>query len=207
MGTFITLEGGEGTGKSTQSALLSKNLSARGKTVLQTREPGGTKNAEEIRNLLVSGNPDSWSPVAEALLMSAARDDHLRQSIVPALENDQFVVCDRFADSTLAYQGIAGGVSPELIQALETYVVREHIPDLTLIFDIDPEVGLDRAKARGQNLEDRFERKGLTFHHKLRQAFLEIGRKNPQRCVILDASQPIKDIEAGVWQIVSERFL
>lgn len=206
-GIFITLEGGEGAGKSTQSSLLSQKLIAEGRTILLTREPGGTRGAEDIRNLLVNGSPESWSPLAEALLMSAARDDHLRGRIIPALSEGKIVICDRFMDSTIAYQGAAGGVSQELLNTLQTHVVREHTPDLTLIFDLDPELGLARAKARGQGGEDRFERKGLSFHKKLRSAFLDIAEKNPQRCVIVDASQAIEDIEKQIWQIVSDRFL
>lgn len=206
-GIFITLEGGEGTGKSTQSALLSDKLRAAGKTVLQTREPGGTQNAEDIRNLMVNGSPESWSATAEALLMSAARDDHLRGRIIPCLEEGQFVICDRFMDSTWAYQGVAGGVSLELLKALQTEIVGEYAPDLTLVFDLDPETGLNRAKGRGQDNEDRFERKGLAFHQKLRAAFQAIAHDNPQRCVTVDASQPIEDIETQIWQIVSDKFL
>ncbi len=206
-GVFITLEGGEGTGKSTQSTLLCNRLKARGITVLQTREPGGTKGAEEIRNLLVSGNPESWTPVAEALLMSAAREDHLHRCILPALEEVQFVICDRFVDSTWAYQGYAGGVNADLLAMLETHVVGEFMPDMTLVFDLDPEVGLARATGRGQDNENRFEAKGRDYHQKIRSAFLEIARKSPERCVVVDASMAIEDIEALVWQIVSDRFL
>jgi dTMP kinase len=206
-GKFITLEGGEGTGKSTQSTLLSNKLRVRDIEVVQTREPGGTKGAEEIRNLLVSGNPESWTPVAEALLMSAAREDHLRRCIIPALEGGQFVICDRFIDSTWAYQGCAGGVNVDLLAMLEAQVVGKFIPDLTLVFDLDPEIGLARASGRGQDNEDRFEAKGRDYHQKIRSAFIDIAHKSPERCVIVDASTAIEDIEALIWQIVSDRFL
>ncbi len=206
-GVFITLEGGEGTGKSTQSALLCHRLKARGMAVLQTREPGGTKGAEEIRTLLVNGNPESWSPMAEALLMSAAREDHLHRSILPALEEGQFVICDRFVDSTWAYQGYAGGVNADLLAMLETCVVGKLMPDLTLVFDLNPETGLARATGRGQINENRFEAKGRDYHQKIRSAFLEIAGKSPERCVVVDASMAIEDIEALVWQIISDRFL
>lgn len=206
-GVFITLEGGEGTGKSTQSNLLCSRLKAQGARVFQTREPGGTQGAEEIRNLLVNGNPENWSPVAEALLMSAARDDHLQRRVIPAIEEGKFVICDRFIDSTWAYQGYAGGVNPELLAMLETYVVGKYIPNLTLIFDLDPEIGLARTIVRGQDTENRFEAKGRDYHQKIRNAFLEISQKSPERCTVVDASMAIEDIEAQIWQIVSDRFL
>ncbi len=205
-GKFITLEGGEGTGKSTQSALLVAKLKNAGLRVVETREPGGSEGAEKIRDLLVTGNPKNWSPVAEALLISAARDDHLRRIIAPAIDNGKFVVCDRFIDSTTAYQGFGGGVSAELLEALETHVAGKFIPDLTLIFDLDPQTGLDRAKARAQGGEDRFEAKGLEYHQKIRQAFVDIAKKNPERCVVVDASLGVNDIEDLVWQIISDRF-
>jgi len=206
-GSFITLEGGEGSGKSTQIALLTQKLKAAGKQVVETREPGGSEGAEKIRQLLVTGNPQSWSPVAEALLIYAARDDHLRRVIIPAIDDGKFVVCDRFIDSTTAYQGVGGGVSMEFLKALKTHVVGKYSPDLTLIFDLDPQTGLGRAKARAQDGEDRFEAKGLTYHQKIRQAFVDIAEKYPQRCVVVDASLGVDDIEDRVWQIVSDRFL
>lgn len=206
-GIFITLEGGEGSGKSTQSILIGDRLENRGREVLLTREPGGTSGAEEIRNLLVSGNPESWSSLSEALLMSAARDDHLRRLIIPALRAEKFVICDRFMDSTWAYQGVAGGVSAELLAMLETHVVQNHTPDLTLVFDLDPEVGLARARDRGHHTENRFEAKGMVYHQNIRRAFLEIAQRFPERCVVVDASLELEDIAAQVWQIVSDRFL
>jgi len=206
-GCFITLEGGEGTGKSTQSALLVKKLEASGRQVIQTREPGGSEGAEKIRQLLVTGNPQNWSPVAEALLISAARDDHLRRVIAPALDHGKFVICDRFIDSTMAYQGVASGVDRELLKVLQTHVVGKFNPDLTLIFDLDPQTGLERAKARAQDGEDRFEAKGLAYHQKIRQAFVDIAQKHAERCVVVDASLGVDDIEDRVWQIISDRFL
>jgi len=206
-GYFITLEGGEGTGKSTQIALLVEKLKNGGLQVIETREPGGSEGAEKIRNLLVTGNPQNWSPLPEALLISAAREDHLRRIIGPAIDAGKFVVCDRFIDSTIAYQGVGGGVSTEFLKALEAQVVGKFTPELTLIFDLDPQAGLDRAKARGQGGEDRFEAKGLLYHQKIRQAFVGIAQKHPERCVIVDASLDVNDIEDLVWQIVSDRFL
>ena len=197
---FITFEGGEGTGKSTQLKLLADRLRGQGVDVLTTREPGGTPEAEAIRNLLVNGNPDSMSAEAEALLNYAARDHHLGNVIRPALVKGFTVICDRFMDSTKAYQGFAGGASLSFIDALESSIVGETLPDMTLIFDLDPLIGLERAKARGG--ADRFERKGLEFHQKLRAGFLEIARQNPSRCKLVDASLPVNDVSALVWQAI-----
>jgi dTMP kinase len=197
---FITFEGGEGTGKSTQLQLLADRLRGQGGDVLTTREPGGTPEAEAIRNLLVHGNSDSLSAEAEALLNYAARDHHLRHVIRPALAKGTTVICDRFMDSTRAYQGFAGGAAPSFIDALESAIVAATVPDLTLVFDLDPMIGLDRAKARGG--ADRFERKGLEFHKKLRAGFLEIAKQHPARCKLVDASLPVNDVSALVWKAV-----
>lgn len=197
---FITFEGGEGTGKSTQVKLLAERLRGQGTEVVLTREPGGTPEAEAIRAILVNGNPDSLSPEAEALLNYAARDLHLRQLIRPALEAGQTVICDRFMDSTRAYQSCAGGAKASFIDALEKAIVAKTIPNLTLIFDLDPKLGLERAKSRGG--EDRFERKGLAFHQKLRSGFLDIAAKNPKRCKVIDASQSVETVAQSVWQAV-----
>lgn len=197
---FITFEGGEGTGKSTHAKLLSDRLRGQGVDVVATREPGGTPEAEAIRAILVNGNPDSLSPEAEALLNYAARDHHLRQLIRPALAAGQTVICDRFMDSTRAYQSFAGGAAPSFIDALEKTIVGETIPTLTLIFDLDPAIGLERAKSRGG--ADRFERKGLAFHQKLRAGFLAIGQMNPARCKVIDAAQSQQAVSQAVWQAV-----
>lgn len=187
-GFFISLEGGEGTGKSTQSKRLAAFLRDNGEAVLETREPGGTPAGEELRSLLVNGDPGRWSPAAEALLNNAARDAHLRSVIRPALAMGQTVICDRFMDSTRAYQGHAGGCSGAFISALEKEIVGLDVPNLTLVFDLDPEVGLARARARGAATEDRYERKGLAFHARLREGFLSIAQQEPQRCKVIDAS-------------------
>ncbi len=197
---FITFEGGEGTGKSTQAKLLAERLRAQGVDVLLTREPGGTPEAEAIRNILVNGSPDSLSAEAEALLNYAARDHHLRHLIRPALAADKTVISDRFMDSTRAYQSFAGGVAPSFIDVLEKTIVRETTPTLTLIFDLDPELGLERARTRGG--ADRFERKGLVFHQRLRAGFLEIAKNNPTRCKVIDASKPLEVVTQSVWQAV-----
>lgn len=188
-GLFITLEGGEGTGKSTQARRLRAHLVEKGLQVCTTREPGGTLEAEALRSLVVNGTADSWSVVGEALLMNAARDSHLRQVIRPALSRGEVVICDRFMDSTRVYQGHAGGCDIELLMKLERAVVMDTVPDLTLVFDLDPIVGLARASKRLQNHEARFEGKGLSFHQKLREGFLAVAEAEPKRCQIVLANQ------------------
>jgi dTMP kinase len=197
-GFFITFEGGEGTGKTTQLARLAAALRKDGIDVLCTREPGGSPEAEIIRNHLVLGEAGKWSPLAEALLMNAARDSHLRQTIRPALQAGKTVLCDRFMDSTRAYQGAAGGVDMKLIHALERSVVGATVPDLTLILDLDSEVGLARAKAS----EDRFEKKGGEFHSRLTHAYREIARAEPVRCRLIDASASPDTVFATIMTIV-----
>ena len=194
-GLFITFEGGEGAGKSTQIKLLAEHFTSLGRKVFLTREPGGTAMAESIRNLLVNGEPGSLSAMAEALLNSAARDSHLREVIRPALARGDVVLCDRFMDSTRVYQGIAGECPMALIDHLQTQVVGETIPDLTFVFDLDPAMGLQRAKRRGQGGEDRYERKGMAFHERVRDGFLKVARDEPMRCVVIDAALPIEDVQ------------
>jgi dTMP kinase len=201
-GVFITLEGGEGTGKSTHIALLKDRLKTLGYPVLCTREPGGTVQAEAIRDLLVTGDPDGWSPLAEALLMNAARESHLRKVIRPALESGSIVISDRFMDSTRAYQGSAGGVAPQVIDLLEQWVVGKTIPDLTIVFDLDAASGLSRS--RGREGGERFERKGLAFHQAVRERFLAIARSEPQRCVIVDSAADPPAVAREVWKAVEK---
>lgn len=201
---FITFEGGEGAGKSTQIRLLAARLEALGRKVCLTREPGGAPEAEALRELLIHGGTDRWSPEAEALLNYAARDAHLRQTIRPALGRGEMVLCDRFMDSTRAYQGYAGGVDFGLVDALESAVVGATRPHLTLVFDLDPALGLARAKERGG--ADRFERKGLAFHESLREGFKTIAAAEPTRCVLLDASHSIDVIAAEIAVIVEARL-
>ena len=200
---FITFEGGEGSGKSTQIRIAAARLEAAGKDVLITREPGGTLEAEAVRSLLVSGDVSRWTPKSEALLNYAAREQHLEQVIRPALASGRIVLCDRFMDSTRAYQGYAGGCDLGFIDALEKSIVGPTRPDLTLIFDLDPAIGLARAKSRGDAVaEDRYERKGLAFHQKLRESFLDILRREPKRCRLVDAAQDVEAVSDDVWSIV-----
>ncbi|MDD3837725.1 MAG: dTMP kinase [Phenylobacterium sp.] len=204
-GRFITFEGGEGGGKSTQVKALAERLKAAGLEVVATREPGGSVGAESIRELLVTGAADRWSPITETLLMYAARRDHIERVIAPALTRGAWVVCDRFADSTRAYQGAGGGTDPALIAALETHVLGEVRPDLTLILDLPVEEGLRRAHGRA-GAETRFESKGEAFHERLRQGFLDIARREPERCVVIDAAQPIATVAEAIWGAVAARL-
>jgi dTMP kinase len=204
-GRFITFEGGEGAGKSTQVRRLAARLAAEGREVVTTREPGGSPGAEAIRELVLKGSADRWSPVTETLLMYAARRDHIERVIRPALERGAWVICDRFADSTRAYQGGAGGVDDRLISALEAHIVADVRPDLTLVFDLPAEVGLARAHARA-GAEMRFESKGVAFHQRLRDAFCEIAAREPDRCAVVDAAGSMDEVEADVWTAVQERL-
>lgn len=204
-GRFITFEGGEGAGKSTQVQRLAAHLRAAGRDVVTTREPGGSPGAESIRDLVLKGAADRWSPVTETLLMYASRRDHIERVIEPALERGAWVVCDRFADSTRAYQGAAGGTDPALIAALETYILGATRPDLTLVFDLPPDVGLARAHARAGN-EMRFESKGMAFHTGLREGFRAIADSEPERCALIDASLDMDAVEAAVIAAVDARL-
>ena len=203
-GRFISLEGGEGAGKSTQARLLAVWLGARGREVVLTREPGGSPGAEAIRAMLVEGAADRWSAVSETLLMYAARRDHIERLIEPALERGAWVVCDRFLDSTRAYQGVAGGAPTGLIAALERDVVGAVTPDLTLILDMPVEIGLARAAERGG--EGRFESKGPSFHERLRSAFLDIAAREPERCAVLSAEGEVEVVAARIWEVVTARL-
>ncbi len=205
-GFFISLEGGEGVGKSTHAKRLAEHLRAKGREVVLTREPGGTPQGEALRGLLVSGDIANWSAASEAMLMSAAREVHVRTVIEPAVARGAVVISDRFMDSTRVYQGHAGGVAADVIAALEKAAVGECVPDLTLIFDLPPERGLARASTRGTNNEDRFERKGLVFHSKLRAGFLAIAKAEPGRCVIIDAAAGPDQVFADVVKAVEARL-
>lgn len=204
-GKFITFEGGEGTGKSTQSRILTTRLLAEGRPAIRTREPGGSDGAEALRSLLVEGKADRWSPMSETLMMNAARRDHLERTIVPALELGEWVICDRFADSTRAYQGAGGGVPADFIATVERAVVGDNRPDLTLVFDLPPQIGLERAFGRDM-FEVRFETKDFDFHTRLRAAYLAIARDEPQRCLVIDASGTEDEVAALVWAAVTARL-
>lgn len=204
-GYFITLEGGEGAGKTTLQAGLAEALKGRGLQVVRTREPGGTPGAEAIRDLLLTGSADRWSPVSEALLFYAARVDHIERVIAPALARGDWVICDRFADSTAAYQGAAGGVDATRLQALHKAALGTFAADLTFIVDLDPKAGLDRTIARGERAT-RFEAFDLAFHRRLRQAFLDIAHREPQRCVVLDGAQSQDRLLAHALELIDQRL-
>ena len=206
-GCFISLEGGEGTGKTTQISHLLAHLESRGLDVITTREPGGTPAAEAIRTLLVSGKVDRWTPMTEALLHYAARHDHYVHTIEPALERGIWVLSDRFADSTMAYQGAALGLGEDRISALHDTVLGDFQPDLTLMLDLPVKVGLARANHRNAAVqrtgEDRYERMGHAFHDRLRQAFLDIATANPGRCRVIDADGPPEAVAQRLWTTVT----
>jgi dTMP kinase len=214
-GKFITFEGGEGGGKTTQSAILAGRLRRVGINVLQTREPGGTPRAEAIREVLLSGQAKKFGPLGEAVLFYAARESHLELAIRPALERGTWVICDRFSDSTRAYQGAAGGLPVYVIETIDRAVVGSTQPDLTVIFDLPPELGLKRAAKRkaqsasgeaGGASPDRFETMNIAFHRSLREEFLAIAKAEPKRCVVIDASETARRVEDKIWALVRERF-
>jgi dTMP kinase len=206
-GRFITLEGGEGAGKSVQAKRLEDRLQALGLKVVRTREPGGSPGAEALRKAILSGFAADFSPAGQALLFAAARVDHLDKTVLPALMSGAWVVCDRFADSTRAYQGAAGNLSPDFITCLERLTVGANTPDLTLILDLAPEVGLERAaKRRQRGRPDRFESEDLSFHQTLRRAFLDIAAAEPSRCAIIDADRTEYEVAADIWSAVESRL-
>ncbi|PZO54880.1 MAG: dTMP kinase [Alphaproteobacteria bacterium] len=191
-GRFITLEGGEGTGKSTLARGLAEALRAKGREIVLTREPGGAPGADAIRALLVSGDANRWSAMEEALLFAAARLNHLNHTIRPALARGAWVICDRFYDSTRAYQVAAGGLALSDLLALNA-LIGAPPPDLTIVLDLDPTLGL--ARSRGHEVEeDRFEKKDIAFHQKVRDEFRAIARSEPGRCALIDASQSAPDV-------------
>jgi len=208
-GRFITLEGGEGAGKSTQIASLAKRLEDAGIDVISTREPGGAPGADTIRSILVSGDTDRWDPMSEALLNFAARREHLMRTIWPALERGHWVLSDRFADSTMAYQGYGHGVDRDLIAALYRAAVGDFHPDMTIMLDLPVAEGLRRANERNGAAgagEDRYERMDVAFHERLRAGFLEIAAAEPERCVVIDASGEPDNVAALIWSAVTNKF-
>lgn len=206
LGKFITFEGGEGSGKSTQAKRLAERLNAAGNATLLTREPGGSPFAERVRALILDPATPSHGPLAEALLFSAARADHLAETIRPALNQGRWVISDRFSDSTLVYQGHAGSLSPQTLAALEMAVVGDTHPDLTLIIDIPADEGLRRAAARRTSSIDPYEARTLAFHERLRAGFLEVAKSEPQRCVVIDGSQSEEGVADAVWHAVQSRL-
>ena len=206
-GRFITFEGGEGTGKSTHAALLAERLKGFGLGVHLTREPGGSPGAEILRYVILSGVAKPLGAEAEAMLFAAARDDHLKTAIRPALARGVWVICDRFADSTRVYQGVAGDVDSRSIRALERIVVGDTKPDLTFILDVPAAAGMQRAaQRRADSGADRFEDEALAFHEKLRDGFLMLAASEPERCVLIDATASKEEVAEQIWRIVNARF-
>jgi len=204
-GKFITFEGGEGAGKSTQVKRLAEALRAEGHSVVTTREPGGAPGAEDIRKLLVEGEPGRWDPLTEAILHFAARREHLARTVLPALDRGDWVISDRFADSTMAYQAYGQGVPAEKIAALYREVVGDLRPDLTIVLDLPPEQGLRRASTRAAEAT-RYEQMDIAFHNKIREAFLDIARREPARCVVISTSAAPEEVAATVLETVRTRL-
>lgn len=203
-GVFITFEGGEGAGKSTQIARLAENLRANGHEVVTTREPGGSPGAEAIRHVILSGAAEPFGPAMEAILFAAARADHVDQVIAPAVERGAIVLCDRFIDSSRVYQGVTGGLEPSFMQALEKVAIAGMTPDLTVILDLDPEEGMRRANVRrGEGTADRFEKEALEIQRRRREAFLEIVSAEPERCVVVDAARTPDKVAAEILHAVT----
>ncbi|MER9354440.1 dTMP kinase [Mesorhizobium sp. M0514] len=203
-GFFITFEGGEGAGKSTQIERLAQKMRAKKYDVLLTREPGGSPGAEAVRHVLLSGAAEPFGPKMEALLFAAARSDHVEQVIRPAVERGSIVLCDRFLDSSRVYQGVTGGLDPAFMEALEEVAINGMMPDMTLILDIDPAEGLRRAAARrgAEDGPDRFEKETLDIHQRRRDAFLAIAAAEPDRCIVIDASAPPATVEDAITAVV-----
>jgi dTMP kinase len=204
-GRFITLEGGEGVGKSTQAKKLAAALKKCGIACVTTREPGGSPGAEEIRDLIVHGDKGRWDPLTETLLIFAARADHVARTIEPALSRNKWVICDRFTDSTFAYQGAGRGLARETIRRFDAIVLHDIRPDLTFILDLPVKVGLARTAKRAHGAK-RFESFDTAFHERLRRAFLDIARREKQRCVVVDAEKKADDVFAAIWQVVAKRY-
>jgi dTMP kinase len=206
-GKFISFEGGEGSGKSTQIKLLADRLAAAKLRAIVTREPGGSPGAEIIRHLVLSGMGKLLGPDAETLLFAAARDDHVRTVIQPALSQGTWVLCDRFSDSTRAYQGRLGNVAPGVLNAMQRVTIGDLKPDLTIILDVPVEVGLKRAAARrGAGAPDRFEAEDIKFHQELRDAYRQIAAEDPNRCILIDATPDPNVVAAQVWTVLRDHL-
>lgn len=206
-GRFITFEGGEGSGKSTHARVLADRLHAAGIEAVLTREPGGSAGAEIIRHILLSGIAKPLGAETEAILFAAARDDHVRATIRPALEAGKWVICDRFIDSTRVYQGALGKVDGKLIRSLERITVGSAMPDLTFFLDVPANIGLARAKRRrGQGATDRFEAESIEFHEELRRAYLSLAEHEPKRCIVIDGRAPREVVSERIWTTVEQRL-
>lgn len=204
-GLFITFEGGEGAGKSTQIARLAEHLRASGDDVLVTREPGGSPGAEAVRHVILSGAAEPFGPAMEALLFAAARNDHVEQVMRRALKSGRTVLCDRYIDSSRVYQGVTGDLDPDLMRAIEQMAINGLMPDLTIILDLPAEVGLQRANARrGAGTADRFEKETIDLHHKRRDAYLAIASEEPERCKVVAADRPAGEIAREIAALFDE---
>ena len=207
-GLFITFEGGEGCGKSTQIAALKARLEAMGKTVVQTREPGGTALGESVRNLLQYDDAgQGMSPEAELLLFAASRAQHVRELIVPAIAEGQIVLCDRFLDSTTVYQGVARAIDSKKVDTINQFAIGDTNPDLTILIDLPPEIGLARVHARSDGQLDRMEKEAIEFFQAVRQGYLDLAKSEPKRFLVLDGSQSAEELETQIWQKVEATFL
>ncbi|MBN67624.1 MAG: dTMP kinase [Rickettsiales bacterium] len=202
---FITLEGGEGAGKSTQIKLLSDALNRANVAHLLTREPGGSEGGEELRDLVVKGEPGRWDPVSEAMLFMTARYHHMTHRINPAREQGQWVICDRFFDSTRVYQGISKAVGDQWLKQLYAHLLGNNKPDVTFVLDIDPQQGLARTQERSGD-ETRFESMDIAFHEAVREGFLRIAEHEPERCYVVDASQNPQQVHKSILDILNTRF-
>ncbi len=208
-GYFITLEGGDGTGKTSQINALKAQLEKTGKTVVTTREPGGSTGAEEIRNLLLQGEPNRWLPMTEVLMLYAARLDHVERLIKPELAKGNWVISDRFADSSMAYQGYGHDLGEDAVMRVQKSALGDFEPDLTIVLDLPVDLGLARAGVRIEEnscSEDRFERMGVNFHEKLREGYLAIAKNNPDRCKVIDASGSVDEVAALIWAVVQKKL-
>jgi dTMP kinase len=207
-GLFITFEGGEGCGKSTQIAALKARLEALGKTVVQTREPGGTALGESVRKLLQYDDAgQGMSPEAELLLFAASRAQHVRELIAPAIAEGQIVLCDRFLDSTTVYQGVARAIDSKKVDTINQFAIGDTNPDLTILIDLPPEIGLARVHARSDGQLDRMEKEAIGFFQAVRQGYLDLAKSEPKRFLVLDGSQSVEELETQIWQKVEATFL
>jgi dTMP kinase len=206
-GLFISFEGGEGCGKSTQIAALKAHLEAEGHAVIQTREPGGTPLGESVRNLLQHDEAgQGMSPESELLLFAASRAQHVKELIAPAVGDDKIVLCDRFMDSTTVYQGVARAIDAEQVAVINEFAVGQTKPDLTILIDLPPEIGLARVHARSNGQLDRMEREAIEFFQAVRKGYLNLASSQPERFLVLDGSKSIEELETKIWQSVSDRI-